>query len=201
MTAIEIKEVKIDDLNLDPDNARRHSPRNIEAIAASLSEFGQRRPIVVHNETVIAGNGTLQAAQTLGWDSVSVTYVPSDWSDDRARAYAVADNRTAELADWDNEILLATLNDLDPQLLAATGFDVQDLDSLEKLWGGAPDLDDLYKEIGEPTEEDGMTRVSFMVPPEVAAHWEMAVKQAGSGSYLENVCTAVQAAYDAIVSE
>lgn len=201
MTAIEIKEVEIESLLLDPDNARRHSPRNIEAIAASLSEFGQRRPIVVHRDTVIAGNGTLQAAQTLGWESVSVTYVPEDWSDARARAYAVADNRTAELADWDNEILLATLQDLDPQLIAATGFDLEDLDHLEKLWGGAPDLDDLYDKIGEPTEEDGMTRVSFMVPPEVAAHWEMAVKQAGSGSYLENVCTAVQAAYDAIVSE
>lgn len=201
MTALKIEQVSIADLKLDSDNARQHSKKNLEAIAASLNEFGQRRPVVLYGSTVIAGNGTVQAATALGWESITVTRVPDDWSEDRAKAYAIADNRTAELADWDGEKLLETVSQLDPDLLAATGFSADELHDMQQLWGGAPDLDDLFDKIGEPTDEDGMTRVSFMVPPEVAAHWEMAVKQAGSGSYLENICTAVQAAYDAIVGE
>ena len=51
--------VAIESLELDPNNARKHSKRNLDAIAASLEKFGQRKPIVIHNGVVIAGNGTL----------------------------------------------------------------------------------------------------------------------------------------------
>jgi len=53
---------------------------------------------VVYGDVVIAGNGTLAAAQSLGWTEVEVTRVPSDWSPEQARAYALADNRTALIA-------------------------------------------------------------------------------------------------------
>jgi len=201
MTALIIESVKTSTLKFDPDNARTHGPRNIAAIRGSLDRFGQRRPLVVYGDVVIAGNGTLQAAKELGWDEISITRVPKDWTKDQARAFALTDNRTSELAEWNGEQLLKTLHDLDSDLIDSTGFSEKEVADLNKLWGGAPDLDDLYNDIGNPTDEDGLTRISFSVPPEVAAKWELAVKNAKSGSYLENVCTAVQAAYDAIVED
>lgn len=111
--------VTIASLMIDPNNARTHSEKNVSAIAASLLEFGQRKPIVVHDGVVLAGNGTLEAALTLGWSEVIVTYAPKDWTPEQARGYALADNRTAELAEWDMSILMDQLVGLDD-----TGFDI-----------------------------------------------------------------------------
>jgi hypothetical protein len=197
---LEIETVAVDDLALDPENARKHSEQNLAAITASLEQFGQRRPLVVYGDVVIAGNGTLQAARSLGWETVSVTKVPDDWTVDQAKAYAIADNRSAELAHWDQVALLDSLVELDESLLTATGFDGTDIENLLTLTA-APDLDDLFDSIGDPTEEDNMTRVSFVVPVDVAAKWEHAVKNAGSGSPLENLCTVIQAAFEAIVDD
>ena len=118
---MKVERVKLSSLSMDPENARVHSERNVKAIAGSLETFGQRKPVVVWNGTVIAGNGTLQAAKSLGWDEIDVTRVPADWSRDQARAYALADNRTAELAEWDAEILATQLVELD-----AVGYEIGD---------------------------------------------------------------------------
>jgi len=104
--------VSIASLSLDPKNARKHSDKNLSAIAASLNKFGQRKPIVVHNGVVLAGNGTLEAAKSLGWTDIEISEVPSDWDDDTAKAYALADNRTAELAEWDESELAKQLLEL-----------------------------------------------------------------------------------------
>ena len=104
--------ISITDLSLDPKNARKHSARNLEAIAASLEKFGQRKPIVVHRGVVLAGNGTLEAAKSLGWTEIDVAEVPQNWDNDTAKAYALADNRTAELAEWDESELAKQLLEL-----------------------------------------------------------------------------------------
>ena len=104
--------ISITDLSLDPKNARKHSARNLEAIATSLEKFGQRKPIVVHRGVVLAGNGTLEAAKSLGWTEIDVAEVPDDWDNDTAKAYALADNRTAELAEWDESELAKQLLEL-----------------------------------------------------------------------------------------
>jgi ParB-like chromosome segregation protein Spo0J len=104
--------IQITELSLDPKNARKHSARNLEAIAASLNKFGQRKPIVVHRGVVLAGNGTLEAAKSLGWTEIEVSEVPEDWDNDTAKAYALADNRTAELAEWDESELVKQLLEL-----------------------------------------------------------------------------------------
>lgn len=205
MAALKVTSTLLTGLTPDGQNARSHDGKNIDAICRSLETFGQRKPIVCRRDgdrlVVIAGNGTLEAAALLGWTHLDVVEVPADWDDAKTRAYAVADNRTAELADWNGPELLATLTSLDDEMLTAAGFDGLDVSALERLWGSAPDLNDLLDEVGHPTEEDGMVRVSFLVPVDVAARWEMAVEQAGSGSELENTCTAVQAAFDAIVAD
>lgn len=140
--SLKVEQVKIESLTPDPENARKHSRRNLDAIIGSLRQFGQRRPLVVFGSTVIAGNGTLEAAKSLGWTEISITRVPRDWSIEQARAYALADNRTAELATWDSEILADQLVNLD-----AVGWDVSEF-GFEPLspptdpqaeWEGMPD--------------------------------------------------------------
>lgn len=193
--------LKVEQVKLEKLKPYRKNPRkgNVELIAKSLDEYGQYKPITVRRETgeILAGNHTYMAAKSLGWAEISVAYIDVD--DETAARIVLIDNRSNDLATYDNQILLELLESLPD--LGATGYDDLALESLNKTFGAVPDLDDLLKEIGEPTEEDTMTRVSFMVPPEVAARWEMAVKMAGSGSFLENTCTAIQAAYEAIVNE
>lgn len=116
----------IDSLRPDPRNARKHGKKNLSTIAASLAQFGQRRAAVVRSDgTVLAGNGMLEAARSLGWSELSVTVVPDEWSDEEARAYALADNRTGELAEWDSDVLGDHLKDLQGAGwdVAALGFD------------------------------------------------------------------------------
>jgi hypothetical protein len=105
---------KISELSHDPHNARRHPISNISAIAASLNEFGQQKPIVITSDNVIiAGNGTYDAAVSLGWTEIAVTVIPADWDSQKVKAFALADNRTAELAQWDARELLDQLESLD----------------------------------------------------------------------------------------
>ena len=119
---MKLETVTIESLILDPQNARKHSKRNLNAISASLDKFGQRKPIVVHNGTVIAGNGTLEAAKLLGWTEIAISRCPDDWDADTAKAYALADNRSSELAEWDEKILSTQLLDLD-----GMGWDIEAL--------------------------------------------------------------------------
>lgn len=131
---MKIEKVKCDTLKFDPANARQHSDRNLETIQKSLTQFGQRKPIVVWKDTVIAGNGTLRAALALGWTDIEITRVPDDWSKDQITAYAVADNRTSDLASWDEEVLLDILADLSEyDLIAASGFTDEEIDDLRAI--------------------------------------------------------------------
>lgn len=116
-------------LRPDPENARRHPERNLEAIAASFRRFGQQKPIVVlASGVVVAGNGALAAAQRLGWTHLDVIVTPLEEAE--ATAYAIADNRTAELAGWNPDILLSTLRGLDGDLATAAGYTAEELDLL-----------------------------------------------------------------------
>jgi hypothetical protein len=121
MLEIEVKEISY--LRPDPNNARKHDAKNIDAIAKSLARFGQRKPIVIRGDgTIVAGNGTVEAAKQLGWTEIACARVPWKWTADEVKAYALADNRTAELAEWDSGILAEQLLELD-----AVGWDVADL--------------------------------------------------------------------------
>ena len=114
MTELRIEFVKIETLKLGPSNARKHDKKNLDAIVGSLKLFGQRKPIIVTPDNfVIAGNGTLQAALNLGWQEIAISRTPVGWDFEKIKAYALADNRTAELAQWDTEILKEQLLELD----------------------------------------------------------------------------------------
>ena len=118
---MKLETIKIASLTADPQNARTHDDTNLKAIQGSLKEFGQRKPIVItQDNTIAAGNGTVAAAKQLGWTDIQAVRVPADWDADRIKAFALADNRTAELASWSPQILSAQLEDL-----TAAGFDVE----------------------------------------------------------------------------
>jgi len=124
---MQIERRRLDSLQLDPDNAREHDKANIDAIKASLEKFGQRKPIVVADGVVIAGNGTMEAAQALGWEEID-TVSADDLDETERRAYAIADNRTAELAKWNQAKLAEALSSVTEDgdaMGEATGFDHQ----------------------------------------------------------------------------
>jgi site-specific DNA-methyltransferase (adenine-specific) len=80
---------------------------------------------------VRVGNARLEAAKQLGWDTIQI--VRTDLTSSEAIAYAIADNRTAELAEWDDDVLAAQLNGLlaeDEDLLASAGFTDEELEEL-----------------------------------------------------------------------
>ena len=131
----------IDTLHELPGNPRQG---NVEAVALSYERFGQRKPIVARRDgTVIAGNHQLKAAKQLGWSKIAVVWVDDD--DETASAFALADNRTADLGSYDEDLLaelLSRVEDLD--LLAATGYTQEDIDKLLGTNGGTALLDPDY---------------------------------------------------------
>lgn len=125
---MEVLALPIGELVFDPSNARKHSPKNLDAIKGSLLKFGQQKPIVIDkNNIVIAGNGTLEAAKSLGWETINV--VKTDLDGSNATAFAIADNRTGELAEWNDDALKRTLEALNAEgfALDAIGFTDEDL--------------------------------------------------------------------------
>lgn len=152
---MQVESVEISSLVSDPSNARKHSEKNLEAIKGSLQKFGQQKNIVVRNNVVIAGNGTLEAAKALGWTHVTVKRA-DDMSATEATAYALADNRTAELAEWDFDVLGSTLHSLREEDfdLTGIGFDVSYLDNI--LGADDPPLPG-----GDDTPEKFMITVIF----------------------------------------
>lgn len=120
---MKLETMKLTELVSDPNNARKHDDKNLEAIKGSLTQFGQRKPIVIGaGNVVVAGNGTLAAAKALGWSEIEVVRVPEDWTPDQAKAFALADNRTAELAEWDEQILASQVLELSEAGFAVAEF-------------------------------------------------------------------------------
>ena len=104
----------------------------VEAVAKSIQEFGFRQPIVVDEEGVIVvGHTRWKAAKKLGIEEVPV-HVATDLSPEKAKAYRLADNRVAELADWDYDLLPIELTDLREQDfdLDLLGFSSEELEKM-----------------------------------------------------------------------
>jgi DNA modification methylase len=142
-----------------PRNARSHSKRQIDQIAASIKRFGFVNPILVDGEgRIIAGHGRLAAAKALKLERVPVLQLDHLSEADR-RAYALADNRLAELAGWDRDLLAIEIQELSALEidfdLTITGFEVAELDLLR---AHAPEPeDDILPEplAGDPVSQPG----------------------------------------------
>ena len=142
----------------DPNNARKHPKRSIDALCRALERFGQRKPIVVSADgTIIAGNHTHAAAVSLGWSEIAVVRVDDDAV--TAKAFALADNRTGDLGGYDDEALLAALYEVrdDAGLLDAAGYSVADIDALL----GPQPLDDWGEAFGNVPDGDKPEHVTM----------------------------------------
>jgi hypothetical protein len=131
----------------DSENTNTHDSRSIAAIARSLDAFGQQKPIVINRDGVVrAGNGTLEAARSLGWTHVAAALFTGGGVTEE-KAYGVADNKIAELSEWDDPALAASLDRYlapDATITAETlGFDEDDVRAIQqraqKILGGADD--------------------------------------------------------------
>jgi len=115
-------------------NARTHSKKQIGQIADSITTFGFTNPILIdRDKTVVAGHGRLEAAKLLGLKSVPTIRL-DDLSPDQIRAYVIADNKLAENAGWDTDLLaleLQGLMELDLGFdVTVTGFEMAEIDLL-----------------------------------------------------------------------
>ena len=115
-------------------NPRTHTKKQIRQIADSIRRFGFTNPVLVdESNSIIAGHGRVEAAKSLGLAAVPALRL-EHMTEAEKRAYVIADNRLAELAGWDNELLaleLGAMLDLDPDLdRALTGFDPAEIEAL-----------------------------------------------------------------------
>ena len=123
---------KVATLHLDRSNVRTHDDRNLNEIATSLQEYGQRTPVVVNaGGVIVKGNGTYLAAKRLGWDELWVT-PGCDLSYLQQRRYAIVDNRSSDLSEFDDPSLAAALEGIKEEEgdLDGTGFTDAELDDL-----------------------------------------------------------------------
>lgn len=147
---MQIAEVQIEKVRPYPGNPRKNADA-VAKVASSLTTFGWRQPIVVDEDyVVIAGHTRLLAAQQLGHAKVPV-HVATGLTADQVRAYRLADNRVAQEAEWDDDLLaqeLLALTDAGFDL-ALTGFNDDELASLlAEPTGLLPDVDP--DEVPEP---------------------------------------------------
>lgn len=138
----------INSVKEDPKNARKHPAGNIEAIKNSLVTYGQRKPIVVNSKTGIieAGNGLLGAAKSLGWTQIAAVMVQDDPAS--ATGFAIMDNQSTLLAEWDIPVLKELLLELEQSTfdMTGTGFTSEDIEELISQYEvdgiGMPDIPD-----------------------------------------------------------
>ncbi|MDD3594593.1 MAG: site-specific DNA-methyltransferase [Candidatus Gastranaerophilales bacterium] len=131
---LEITYKKPGDLKPNPKNARTHSKKQVHQIANSIKQLGFNNPILIESDgTIMAGHGRFEAAKELGLEVIP-TICLSHMTPEQIRAYIIADNRLAEQAGWDNDILKIELDflmnldcgfDFDATI---TGFDIPDID-------------------------------------------------------------------------
>jgi hypothetical protein len=166
---LKVEIIPLDDLIPDENNARSHSKKNIDAIAKSLQTFGQRKPVVITQKNiVVAGNGTLEAAKQIGWKGLSVVRVPDDWDSDTIKAYALADNRTAELASWNSEILLDQLRELKMEdwNVGELGFKDFDLKTRDEIDTSIKEIAERYEVVIECEDENDQTALLLRLSQE-----------------------------------
>ena len=116
----DVQEVSLEKLRPYERNAKKHGPGQIEKLKASIMEFGFLTPCLIDSEyNLIAGHGRVMAAKELGIETVPCVFIEG-LTDEQRRAYILADNRLGELGEWDMELVLDELTELDD-----LGFDIE----------------------------------------------------------------------------
>ena len=152
---MQIVEKKITELK-EYENNPRNNDDAVEAVAESIKQFGFKVPIIIDREGIIvAGHTRRKAAVTLGLDTVPCI-IADDLTPEQIQAFRLADNKTAELAEWDFEAL-------EKELAELTAFDVD-----MSLFGFDDSIFDEVMPVDNydiPEEEKGSLTEKFVVPP------------------------------------
>lgn len=127
--------MKVEAKSIDEIKPYENNPRDnddaVDAVANSIKEFGWQQPIVVDNDgVIIAGHTRYKAAKKLGLKHVPVV-VADNLTPDQVKAYRLADNKTAELADWDMDLLNDELDQIRNIDMSDFGFDELDDDQID----------------------------------------------------------------------
>ena len=143
----------IDSLKSDHKNARKRTDRSAALIKESIDRYGAARSIVIDEENrILAGNGTVEGAKAAGIKNVRIIETDGDeiiavrrtgLSEDEKVGLALADNRTSDLSEWDQEMLhkLSADHDISPwfdddDLLGMLGEQISPLDEMPELNSG-----------------------------------------------------------------
>lgn len=97
-----VKDIRL--LKCYKNNSRKHSKNQIKRIENSIKEFGFTNPVIVNENTIVAGHARVEAAKNLDIKEIPTVDV-SYLSEKQVKAYVIADNRLAELSEWDHEVL------------------------------------------------------------------------------------------------
>jgi len=149
---------KVVDIKLYPHNPR-HNDHAVEAVAASIREFGFRQPLVLDEDSVIVVGATrFKAARLLELEEVPV-HIASGLTPEQIKAYRIADNKTGEIADWDYELLVREVvqlqqADFDLNLVGFSPQELQDLLGTE-VEAGLTDPDDIPQPLDEAETQAG----------------------------------------------
>ena len=155
---LEVNQIDIESLQPYANNPRKLSDKAITKVANSIKEFGFRQPIVVDEKNIIVvGHTRYQAARKLGLDKVPVTQIKG-LTPEQVNAYRIADNKTNEYADWDDDLLALELKELEHKDfdLDLTGYEKSELDKIlfeEKQ--GLVDDDEIPELPEEPISKKG----------------------------------------------
>lgn len=158
----------ISELKAFPGNARTHSKKQIQQIARSIKQFGFNNPVLVgDDDTIIAGHGRVAAAELAGMAEVP-TIKLSHLNAAERRAYVLADNKLAQNAGWDSEVLaleMQSLIDLDFDL-SLTGFETVEIDQVLDDWAASSSLE-------EEQSEDQIPELAERVVTQLGDMWQL----------------------------
>lgn len=149
-TTLQIEEIDIDCLVPYENNAKEHTRAQIDAVEASIREFGFRNPVIVWRNAdgmleVVAGHARITAAKNLGMRKVPCVSC-DDLSDAQRRAYTLVDNQTAMMTGWDGDMLAYELDVLSDE------FDMTSLGFTDEMVGMADEVEAEEDEMPELVE-------------------------------------------------
>ena len=178
------------ELKLNPKNSRTHSKKQLHKIAQSIEKLGFNNPVLVDTENVIiAGHGRVLAARDLGLTEIP-TICLSHMTQEQIRAYIIADNKLAEEAGWDNEILkieLDFLMNLESEIgfdATITGFDIPQLDLILN-----PEVLDVVKDASKKDSDTEFLENVIDIPKRVnrGELWKLGEHLLYCGNSLEEI--------------
>lgn len=177
----------ISQLRFDPRNPRRRTPRSADRIVHSLATLGVGRSIVIDEEgQIIAGNGVVEAAGQIGIEKVRVVEADgheiiavrrTNLTPEQKVQLAIADNRTGELSEWDDDVLSALK---DEAVELGDWFRPEELDAL--IEKGEQDGIEEYEEESDYRDPDDPTRgqpLAIVLEPDEMRRWRQAKDELG----------------------